>query len=549
MVKGPDVSEASAQCIALIGPSGVGKSTVGQRLAQQLGWHFLDLDSVIEQRAGKSIGTIFAQEGEAGFRERETVALVDALETRPLVLACGDGVVIRLFNRTVLREQAWCVYLNSTVSNLINRIRTDQTTLRPLLADALEERVTVMVGERRPLYTALANWTIHTDLLSPNVVVEELLRGWHISRRPLPTEVRVLGGTYEIKTGSYDRLADELLRLNLKGTCWLISDTNVSSLYAERVQQALATADLPCRLYTVAAGESSKSLAAAEAMYTWLLENGVQRNDTILALGGGVVGDLAGFVAATIVRGVALVQLPTTVLAMIDSSIGGKTGVNHPRGKNLIGAFHQPRLVFVDPDVLLTLPRRERAAGWAEAVKHGVIADALLFNDLERVGTGLNDSPTEEITRLLVRAAAVKIGIVNRDERESGERMLLNYGHTMGQAIETATGYTRYLHGEAVAIGMTFAAELAVRRNLWSAADAARQRALLEALELPTSIPADLDVTQALAALHLDKKRANGAIRWVLPTAIGAAFVDAHVPTELVRTLLEDSKRGAGDGD
>jgi 3-dehydroquinate synthase len=540
------VNGDAAQCIALIGPSGVGKSTVGQQLAYELGWPFFDLDALIEDRAGQSVSAIFASEGEAGFRERESAALSEALDQGPAVLACGGGAVVRLFNRNLLRERAWCVYLSSTAPTLISRIRADQANLRPLLADALEERVVVMLGERRPLYAALANWTVHTDTLTTQAVASEIVRGWRLCRRAAGTTVNVAGGTYQVKTGSYESLPDELARLGLTGHCWLISDTTVGPLYAGLVEQALSSAGLSHETYLVEAGESSKSLRSAEALYTWMLEHGVQRGDTVLALGGGVVGDLAGFAAATVLRGVAVVQLPTTILAMIDSSIGGKTGVNHPRGKNLIGAFHQPRLVLIDPLVLPSLPRRERAAGWAETVKHGVIADAALFADLERAGATLNDFPPQTAD-LLLRSAAVKIGVVNRDEREAGERMLLNYGHTMGQAIEAATGYTRYLHGEAVAIGMTFAAELAVRRGLWSAEAAARQRALLEALELPTALPSDLNIEQALAALNLDKKRAAGVVRWVLPTAIGRAFVDTHVPPSLVQELLEAQLRPALD--
>lgn len=534
------MSEPSSQCIALIGLSGSGKSTVGRRLAQQLGWHFIDLDALVEKRAGISTSVIFEQEGELGFRDRESVALVEALETTPLVLACGGGVIMRMFNRTILREQTWCVYLTSDIHVLTQRLINDDTTPRPLLADGMLERLMVMMGERRPIYASLANWTIHTDRLTPALVADEIVRAWHLTRQAAVTQVHVHGGTYQVKTGSFDFVHEELARLELGSTYWLISDTNVGPLYAERVQTLLTVAGYRCTSTFVPAGESTKSLHQAGELYTWLLEHGVQRGDTIIALGGGVVGDLAGFVAATMLRGIAVVHLPTTILAMIDSSIGGKTGVNHARGKNLIGAFHQPRLVLIDPTVLSSLPRRERAAGWAEAVKHGVIADAALFADLERAAHTLNDVPDDITPDLLVRAAMVKIGVVNRDERETGERMLLNYGHTLGQAVEAATGYTRYLHGEAVAIGMTFAAELAVRRNLWSAADAARQRAVLEALELPTSLPADLDLEQTLAALNVDKKRANGMVRWVLPSAIGQALVHTHVAPELVHQLLTE---------
>lgn len=533
--------QPSGQSIALIGPSGAGKSTVGVGLAQALGWRFIDLDQLIIERAEKSISDIFSQEGEAGFRERETAALVQALQTDQAVIACGGGIVLREVNRQLLREQAWCVYLTSAISTLVKRLTADQANPRPLLASDINEQLVIQLAERLPLYSTLANWTIQTDGLAPQIVVEQLIRAWGLVGKPQVSEVfSSFNSRYYVKSGALAALPNELANLGLTGTCWLISDSHVGPMYAPSLIQALENSGFTCQRYDIPAQEASKSWQQAGELYTWLLENGVQRGDTVLALGGGVVGDLAGFIAASILRGIAVVQLPTTILAMIDSSIGGKTGINHPRGKNLIGAFHPPRLVLIDDAVLSSLPRRERAAGWAEAVKHGVIADAQLFDDLERAGASLNDVPAKITSDLLVRSAAVKIGVVNRDERETGERMLLNYGHTLGQAVEAATQYKRYVHGEAVAIGMTFAANLAVQLGMWTSAEAERQRALLQALNLPTALPRDLDIEATLAALNLDKKRAKGSVRWVLPTRIGHAQVESHVDPELVRKLVHE---------
>ncbi|HEY1014807.1 MAG TPA: 3-dehydroquinate synthase [Herpetosiphonaceae bacterium] len=534
-------AQHSPACIALIGPSGAGKSTVGRMLARRLGWHFVDLDELISEMAGLPTAAIFEHEGEAGFRERESLALAQALQQSPLVLACGGGVVIRQSNRDLLRARSWCVYLTAAIETLADRVTADTAASRPLLAQSPAERLMVLVGERRPLYAGLARWTIHTDQLETGAVVADIVRAWERSQGALgvPTgQVSVHGGAYAVKFGSLDNLGVEARQLGMAGAAWIISDDQVGPRYADRVRAALDAAGIANDLCLVPAGEPSKSLAQAGLLYDWLLGGGVQRSDWVIALGGGVVGDLAGFAAATVLRGVPVVQVPTTILAMIDSSIGGKTGVNHQRGKNLIGAFHQPRLVFADADVLKTLPARERSAGWAEAAKHGVIADAGLFEELERHAAGLDALSREELELLLARAAAVKIGVVNRDERETGERMLLNYGHTLGQAVEAATGYKRYLHGEAVAIGMTFAGELAARLGRWSGAEQERQTALLHALDLPTALPADLDPEATLAALNLDKKRAAGRVRWVLPSAIGSAQVVDDVPPALVRELL-----------
>jgi 3-dehydroquinate synthase len=276
-----------------------------------------------------------------------------------------------------------------------------------------------------------------------------------------------------------------------------------------------------------------------------------------LALGGGVVGDLAGFVAATVLRGIALVQLPTTLLAMVDSALGGKTGVNHPLGKNLIGAFHQPRLVLSDTNTLATLPARELRAGWAEVIKHGVIRDAGLFEELEDERPKTKDESKysqrvvdhndlhssfvlrpSSLPELIRRAAKVKVDVVNIDERETGERTLLNYGHTLGQALESLTGYGALLHGEAVAIGMDLAARIALRMELWAPESVERQRRLLHAYGLPTALPSGVDPRRLLELTLQDKKVRAGRVRWVLPTAIGAAEVRDDVPEDLVRAVV-----------
>lgn len=259
----------------------------------------------------------------------------------------------------------------------------------------------------------------------------------------------------------------------------------------------------------------------------------------MLALGGGVVGDLAGYAAATVLRGIAVVQLPTTVLAMVDSALGGKTGVDHSVGKNLVGAFHQPRLVLADTSVLATLPAAERAAGWTEAIKHGVIGDAQLFEDLRRNVNQVLALEEPVTGQLILRAGAYKARVVSGDEREQGERILLNYGHTVGHALEAESGYT-LRHGEAVAIGMMAAGTIAVRLGLFDAQALAEQRATLQAFGLPTEIPRGIDLNRITARIGSDKKVRAKRVRWVLPIQIGAALVRNDVPTELVDEVLQE---------
>jgi 3-dehydroquinate synthase len=353
-------------------------------------------------------------------------------------------------------------------------------------------------------------------------------------------------GSYDVLVGPnlLQELPARIKALGLSGRLWLISDSAVYPHHGLLVENLLRGAGYRLESYSVPSGEASKDLAVVSQLYDWMIAGSVERRDAVLALGGGVVGDLAGFVAATVLRGIPLIQLPTTLLAMVDSALGGKTGVNHPLGKNLIGAFHQPRLVLSDTATLATLPERELRAGWAEVIKHGVIRDAGLFEMLEQAigdqGAGVaNLTAQSTFPDLIRRAAKVKVDVVNVDERETGERMLLNYGHTLGHALESLTGYGTLLHGEAVAIGMELAAQIALRMELWGPEAVARQRALLQAYGLPTSIPAGVDSAQLLDLTLRDKKVRAGRVRWVLPTAIGAAEVRNDVPEDLVRAVVE----------
>ncbi len=350
------------------------------------------------------------------------------------------------------------------------------------------------------------------------------------------------GGSYEalVADGALDHLPERLQQIGLRGAVWLISDHQVFPRYAPALIERLHAAGYAVQGYAVPAGETSKDLTVAAQLYDWLIGNGVERRDAVLALGGGVVGDLAGFVAATVLRGIALVHLPTTLLAMVDSAIGGKTGVNHPLGKNLIGAFHQPRLVLADTATLATLPLRELRAGWAEVIKHAVIRDAGLFTHLESIADPTSLSG-ETLAAIIRRAVRVKIDIVNADERETGERMLLNYGHTLGHAIEAACGYGDLLHGEAVAIGMHLEAQIAGRLGMVDRAFVERQARLLHTWGLSTDLPPGLSVDDLIARTLRDKKVHGGKVRWALPAGIGTATVRDDVPESLVRAVLAEA--------
>ena len=336
----------------------------------------------------------------------------------------------------------------------------------------------------------------------------------------------------EIGVGTLGELGAAVKRAVAPTRALLITTPPVGRRYAARALRSLREAGLAARRFDVPDGERSKSLAQAGRLYDALLGAGADRGSVIVALGGGVVGDLAGFVAATLLRGLPVVQVPTTLLAMVDSSVGGKTGVNVARGKNLVGAFHQPRLVWIDAATLATLPRRQLRAGLAEVVKHAAIRDAALFAELEAAGERLLEGSPERFVPLLERNCAIKAEVVALDEREAGLRMLLNFGHTLGHAVEALARYRGVLHGEAVAMGMAFAARRSEALGLAQPGTAARLVALLERLGLATALPAH-PRRAYLAALAVDKKKRDARIRFVALRAIGRAETVPLLPREI----------------
>jgi 3-dehydroquinate synthase len=348
--------------------------------------------------------------------------------------------------------------------------------------------------------------------------------------------------SYEISIapGGLDHLGAWMQPLKLGKKVLLVSNPMIFRRYGERPIESLQQAGFQVAHHLIPAGERYKTLSSIQKVYDRALEHRLERSSTLVALGGGVVGDMSGFAAATWLRGMHFVQVPTSLLAMVDAAIGGKTGVNHPQGKNLIGAFHQPRLVLIDPQVLQTLPAREFRAGMAEVIKYGVIWDADLFAQLESAQR-LDQQryvSDELMQTILTSSCQAKAHVVSQDEKEAGLRAILNYGHTIGHAVESLTGYRVVNHGEAVAIGMVAAGRIAVNLNLWNAMDADRQHALIEKTGLPTQLPAGLDIEAIVDALQTDKKVEAGKVRFVLPTEIGAVKVTDQVPADVIRQVL-----------
>lgn len=343
-----------------------------------------------------------------------------------------------------------------------------------------------------------------------------------------------------IGEGILDTVAEVLGPLGGASSIAIVTDTNVGPLYASRLTRSLSNSPVVCEL---PAGEENKRLAQIEWLCGQFLDAGLDRSSLVIALGGGVVGDMAGFAASVFMRGVRVVQIPTTIVAQVDSSVGGKTGVNHPLGKNTIGAFHQPSAVVIDLSVLKTLPGRELRAGLAEAIKHGVIADEDLFDYLVREVDAILSGRLDVIEWPIWRSCEIKSAIVADDEREQGRRADLNYGHTFGHAIESVSGYTRFLHGEAVALGMQAAGVLAAGLGMVDSEFVERQRACLSAYGLPTHWP-ELPVEETLALMRHDKKARAGMVKFVLPDRLGHVVHRSDVGDAAVRRALESLRAG-----
>lgn len=528
-------------------------------------WHFVDTDEEIVKQAGMPIVEIFGREGEARFRELERETITRTCQRSETVIAIGGGAIADQQNYQALASAGLIICLEAKPETIYARLFRQaagrpETEVRPLLAvDDPLDRIRQLKAARQPHY-ARADWTVHTDCLSVSQVAEEVIRAWRLlshahGRQLSAVSDKDIACVVETETRRYpvyvgygllEALGEKMKLGGLGGKARIISDENVFSIYGKKVGRILKDSGFAVNSFVVPPGEETKCLKYAIRIYDFLVQHRTERDDVIVALGGGVVGDLAGFVAATFLRGMPWVQVPTSLLAMVDASIGGKVGVNHPEGKNLIGAFYQPSLVLADPQTLTTLPQRELTSGWAEVVKHGLILDERFVSFLEDNVSKLAELEPSVLTQAIARSAAIKAEVVSQDERErKGKRTILNYGHTIGHALEAATGYKLLLHGEAVTIGMIAAAKLSQRLGLLSSQAEERQRVLLRRFGLLTSWPqgqgnARISLGEIVRAMELDKKTKGRAIRWVLLEDIGRAVIRDGVPQEDVLSVLQD---------
>ena len=532
---------------------GAGKTTIGRILARKLGKRFIDSDHEIEARTGASIPWIFEIEGEDSFRRREAEVIRDLCAEDGVVLATGGGAVLNAATRASLKSRGTVIYLRANVNSIMLRVAHDKN--RPLLQTAdPRRRVEELMAQREPLYREIAQLVIDTG--RPNVqsmvqTILDQLDALAASRRALApasalsmNQQSTISLTVDLGERSYPiaigpgLLSDPaLLARHIQGRqVAIVSNTTVAPLYLEQVAAPLRAAGREVIEIILPDGEQYKNQASLMQVFDALLANKCDRKTTLVALGGGVIGDLTGYAAASYMRGVPFVQLPTTLLSQVDSSVGGKTGINHPLGKNMIGAFYQPRAVLADTATLATLPARELSAGLAEVIKHGAIIDAGFFSWIEANIGKLMARDQAALAHAIARSCEIKAEVVRQDEREGGLRAILNFGHTFGHAIENGLGYGNWLHGEAVGCGMVMAADLSCRLGLVDQATVARVRALVAAAGLPTVAP-DLGAERWLELMEVDKKNEGGAIKFILLKPLGSPSISGAPREVLLETL------------
>lgn len=496
--------------IFLYGPPLSGKSTLGKSLAARLDLPFIDLDLEIEAGAKQSIAEIFKHEGETGFRQHEIEALSTAVKQPPGVIALGGGALLNQKARELAENNGQILCLEAALDKLLERQQYTNTK-RPLLTGDLSTRLQKLLDLRKEHYQS---FPLRLD--TTHCSIEDLT--WQAQANLGAFRVDGMGQAYDVRISEWGLkyLGSYCQNRRLRGPVVVVSDENVGPLYGTEVIQSLQSAGYEASLFCIPPGEAHKNIETIMNIWDHFITAGIDRSSTVCALGGGVVGDLTGFAASTFLRGVSWINVPTSLLAMVDSSLGGKTGFDLPQAKNMVGAFYSPRLVVADPKLLETLPEREFKSGLAEVVKHGVIGDPSLYS-LCAAGLGEIQKALDQIVR---QAVVVKLKIIEQDPFENGLRQALNLGHTVGHAIEIASGF-HLSHGESVAIGMVLEAVLAEDLGHAQPGLSRDISDVLKSIGLPVQVPGGISMDQVIRAVQLDKKRSAGQIHFALPVKIG----------------------------
>ncbi len=529
-IKGDEMAKPN---IILTGFMGTGKTTVGRLMAQKLNYKFIDTDHLIEDEIGCTISDYFASHGEAAFRQKETEIAQRLSKSEGLVISTGGRMMLDPNNAEALSSTGRVFCLVATPEEILERVSNDSHT-RPLLQGANPlEHIVELLQQREKGYKRFSQFK--TSEKKPIAIADELSE-FVQGKRDLRLEISAPSIDYEFIVGSgILPFVTSLAEIN--GPVAIITDETVAPLYAKSCGKVKT-------IITVPPGRQHKTLATAQTIYEQLLDADFDRSGTIIALGGTVISELAGFIAATYMRGVDCVQCPTSLLAMVDTSIGGKSGVDLPRGKNVIGVFKQPKTVIADVATLQSLSPRTFASGMAEVIKHGLIADPELLKKIE----GGKWKPAEgglqsasELQALVAQAIQVKINIIQEDPYEQGRRAVLNFGHTFANAIEHLSHH-KVRHGEAVAIGMVIATRLSVDLGYCEPGLLVRVENVLKSALLPTKIPYQLIATDILRAMRSDKKKKAGKLRYILIKDIGETFITEQVDEQAVLKAIQETK-------
>ncbi len=546
--------------IYLIGFSYSGKTVVGQILARLSNRIFLDIDQEITKSQGQSIDSIFSEHGESYFRDLESQALKKASLDGGKIISTGGGIVVDPANREVMKETGLVIHLETSPQVVLQRMRAGSNNeLRPLLSTNNPIQAIRDLRSKRSSFYYDSDWVVKTDQLTPDEVADVITDGLGRIKDKNPVlldaynestipnikniSVQMESANYEIILGLniIKDIGEIILSTVGKSKCHIIIDSGIENIFTEPIHKSLDKANIEFDTYSYSGGEENKNIESASKIYKWLSEIKAERSDIVLAIGGGVTGDIAGFVAATYARGLRIIHVPTTLLAMVDSSIGGKVAIDLPVGKNLVGAFHQPSLVVSDVALLNSLPAKEMISGWAEVVKTALTFDTSLIDSLEALRftdyAGIDDS---DLLDIVYRTAKIKSNVITIDEKEiTGFRARLNYGHTLGHAIEAAGKYKLLTHGQCVALGMVFASTLALTLGIIDQNFKQRHDNLIAKFGLPIKPPPQLEIEDVLNSMKRDKKIVDGKLTWILSDSFGYSKQYNNVDTNIYLPLIE----------
>ena len=547
------------QSIILIGLSGSGKSTVAKNLAELMSWDHTD--EVIKSKTGNDPAMIIKNDGENAFRDIEQKIILNLHGPRS-VISIGGGAFQSEKIRQHLSSLGLIFFLDAPIDTLLKRVLNDDSQVRPLLGDSKNEIHSGFqhMNKQRRTNFIKADIQLFTFAQSPEQLASSIFTAWlnadsssmNLHQRKvrfsssnneiLPT-IRIMSENKQfpiwVGTGILKNITSIIDNIAINSKVFMVMDENIDKLYAKQIDDLFTSSDIHYKKYVIQAGESEKNLDSVKLVYDWLVHSNVERKDLLVTFGGGVVCDLGGFVAATILRGIKLLSIPTTLLAMTDAAIGGKTAVNLPEGKNMIGSFKQPNGIIIDTNFLTTLPERETIEGMAEVIKHAIIFDKGLFDTLESFELFQNSkiNNNDLLLEIITTSIQLKSMIVSVDPLEKNIRKLLNFGHTIGHALESSSKYNMLLHGEAVAIGMMAASRISNSLNFLSDDDLLRIEKVLLKYGLPIEI-SNFQVSDILELMMYDKKIVDGQLQFILLNEIGQAFIESKVDDKVVRSAI-----------